>query len=175
MGARAQVTDFLQAYRFHVTCDEGAPAYIKNAFKEPHGGFRTCSFPEFNTDAVTYKEGIWRMERKYPGNTTVTDCSLERGVVKSNNGFYDWIVKKINGQDYRTDLVIFHFHRDDWKSDAQHPDPWQVNTGSANRRIKLHEAFPIRCKLASDFDATSGEISVESIDLAFEWMELSVG
>jgi len=172
--ARAQSTDFLQNFRFQVEVDAGAPDYIKRTFSAPHGGFRTCTLPEFTAEAVEYKEGVWRMPKKFPGNETVGMFTLTRGIVKSNTGFYDWIVAKINGKDYRADLIIKQFHRDDWASDAQHPDPFQVQTGKANRVWKIHEAFPSRCKLSTDLDSTVADISVEELDVQCEWIDLVV-
>jgi hypothetical protein len=72
--------------------------------------------------------------------------------------------------EYRADIEIYHYNR----SVLQKAVPnWAGGTeptgGYGGRKYTLHEAFPIRCKIAGDLDASSSDISVQEIDVAFEY------
>jgi len=137
-------------------------------------GFSTCSTPEASIDAVEYKEGHMVYTRKFPGTPTMADITLARGVALKDTLFYDWMFKVIEGGDqYRTDLVITHFHRDALPGyqGLNNPNATAINvaqTPPSNRQYIVQEAFPLRCKIAGDLDATSADVSVAEMDVCYE-------
>lgn len=157
---RAQSTDFFHAMRFHVTTTGrgGTGASPLGA----QGGFTTCVMPEHTIELVEYKEGTYVYRRKYPGDTTVSDITLTRGVVKAGTELFAWILATTFGNEYRVDMTIRQFHRDDvvGLSDYTNAKP--------SRTIDCYECFPIRVKPGSDFDSQSSEISLQEIDIAVE-------
>jgi len=137
----------------------------------PQAGFSTCSTPEATTEAVEYKEGHYVYTRKYPGNPTVSDISMQRGVAKVDSSFWSWLKTVIEGGEYRADVAINHYHRDTalpglgaGKGNLQGIDL----TAKPARQYLVKEAFPTRHKVAGDMDATASEVSIQDLDLAYE-------
>lgn len=163
---RSQASDKMQGFRFHVYSVQGnVPLAFTDADAELEGaeaGFTSCTIPEISTDAVEYREGTLENTIKQPGIKTVSSCTLTRGVSRNDTKFYDWMMQAVGGGEYRTDLLILHFHRDEPR----------ISGGSVARNAKrqylLLNAFPVRAKVAGDLEATSGDISVAEIDLECE-------
>lgn len=162
--ARGLATDFYHAQKYHMRVVSSGVAGGSNVGLQ--GGFTTVVMPEATVEVVEYKEGIYLYRRKYPGDVTFSDITATRGVAKKNTDLYRWIRAAYLGQEYRVDLQIRHFHR--------------AEAGSANdytniapkRVINVFEALPTRVKPGSDFDAQSSEVSLEEVDIAFEYFEL---
>lgn len=152
--ARAQSTDFLQNFRYAVTASD--PTLL-----QPEGGFNSVTIPDISIEIAEYREGTDPgFPKKFPGLASFTDITLTRGVVRGDTKFFDWVnARVIGGQEYRTDIAIFHFHRDDQVTQA--------------KTYQLKEAFPIRVKVAGDLDAASSDVSISELDIAFESMELT--
>ena len=183
--ARPASTDFLHSMRFHVTTSGDLPETLRPDIF-PTGvpaGFMSCTTPEATTEAVEYREGHFNYPQKYPGNTTVSDITLQKGVAQSNSNFWNWLRVVVEGSgEYRTTLIIKHFNR----SVLTRPVPTtQASVGPGmpysaaagvdaqpSRTYNLYEAFPIRAKVAGDLDATSSDISVMEMDVAFEYFDV---
>jgi len=166
--ARAQASDFLHSMRFHVTAsDSGFLDQPPNqADGRGHAGFSMCSTPEATVEVMEYKEGTFVYTRKFPGNPTMADMTLSRGVARMDSTFWNWIQKVIEGQgEYRTDLQIKHYHR---AQALNGPNITQINIENPARIYHVKEAFPARHKVAGDMDATAGEISIMELDIAYE-------
>ena len=172
-------SDFLHSMRFHVAIVDGDQDFLVPQNAEANwpgnseGGFTSCTIPELSVEPVEYKEGTFIFPRKYPGNPTVSDVSLQRGVTRTDSSFWYWCQASATGGDYRVDLNILHFHRDNTfvgggitAFDAKLP-PGKI--------YALHEAFPTRCKPAGDMDATASEISLQELDIALEYFEVLDG
>lgn len=164
---RAQSTDFFHAMRFHVTAT-GRGGSGQTPFGV-QGGFTTCVMPEHTIELVEYKEGIYVYRRKFPGDTTVSDITLTRGVVKAGTELFKWILDTTFGREYRVDMTIRHFHRDDVVGLADY------TSAKPSRTIDCFECFPIRVKPGSDFDGQSSEISLQEIDIAVERFTITPG
>lgn len=152
--ARAQSTDMYHVFKFHVVDSENRLDRL--------AGFTSVTMPEMNLEAVEYKEGIWTYRRKYPGDVTINDMTLTRGAVKQGSKFYSWIKDAIEGNKYRLDMKIYHYHRDDIQGLTNY-----INA-KPSRIINIFEAFPIRVKPGADFDSMTSEVSIEEIDIALE-------
>ena len=173
--ARASATDYLHSMRFFARTT-GHGGY--NPFANPaEAGFSTCTTPEASMDAVEYREGHFIYTRKQPGLPTMADITLTRGVVLVDTAFYDWVFQTIEGgPEYRVDLTIEHFHRDAMPGFqlGQNANQSGIKPGTTpQRKYVVAEAFPIRCKIAGDLDATASDISVSEIDVSYESFSIS--
>lgn len=164
--ARAQATDYFHSFKFRVL----AGSVNGGATPVFTGGFNSVSIPEYSVEAVEYKEGIWTFKRKFPGDVTVSDVTMTRGVVRGDTQLYSWILAAIHGQEYRADIVIHQFHRVDIVGSAV-----DYTNIVAKRTITLQEAIPIRVKLGADLDSVTSDISIEEIDIALEQFTLVNG
>ena len=183
--ARPASTDFLHSMRFHVTTAGDLPETLRpDVF--PTGvpaGFMSCTTPEATTEAVEYREGHFNYPQKYPGNTTVSDITLQKGVTQTGSNFWNWLRVVVEGSgDYRTTVSIKHFNRSvltrpvpitTASTAGSMPESAALKSSAEPSRIyNLYEAFPIRAKVAGDLDATSSDISVSELDIAFEYFDV---
>lgn len=181
--ARPQVSDFLHSMRFHVTSSiatGGAADLNLNASVtqgKAQAGFSSVTTPEATSEAVEYREGTYIYARKFPGNPTVSDITMQRGVARQDSSFWKWLRVVIEGSgEYRADLQIMHFHRDRALT-REYPAQGTVNLSGINldspaRIYHIKEAFPTRHKVAGDLDATASEISIMELDFAYESFEI---
>lgn len=163
--ARAQGTDFYHNMKFHakvVSTGVDGAADIGAA-----AGFTTVTIPEMTTESVEYKEGVYLYRRKFPGDVAFSDMTLTRGVAKGSTQFYRWIRSCFLGKEYRADLEIRQFHRDETT------DATDYTAVAPARTFKVYEAFAIRVKPTSDFDGQSSDVALEEIDIALEYFELT--
>lgn len=181
--ARSQQTDFLHSMRFHVTAiiaQGGATDLDLNASVQQgkaQAGFSSVTTPEATVEAVEYREGTYVYTRKQPGNPTLADITMQRGVARADSSFWKWLRVVIEGSgEYRADLQISHYHRDRALT-REYPAQGTVNLASIDlnnpaRIYHVHEAFPTRHKVAGDLDATASEISLMEVDFAYESFEV---
>jgi len=161
--ARSQSTDPFQMNRFHVTDTEG---YLN--LNSPAAGFNTATMPEINVGIIEYIEGLWVYKRKFPGEPDVQPVTLTKGVVKNDSSLFQWILAEVENRPYRSNLTIKHYHRDDVTGLVEYTN------AKPYRRYECNNCWPSRVKLGSDFDATSGEISIEEIEITMESFRLFV-
>ena len=116
-------------------------------------------------EPAEYREGVFLYTRKYPGIPKVGDCEMTKGVVKKNSDFFNWILKPINGGvNYRSDLIIEEYHIS---------DEFGIN-GTPSRTIRIKEAFPVDMKPASDLDATQADVTLQTLKLAVEEIDVEI-
>jgi phage tail-like protein len=158
----------MQSMRFQVKCGSG---FTLDGVDGAQAGFMSVSTPEATIEAVEYREGTYNYPRKFPGNVTVADVSMSRGVALKDTAFWSWVSIVAHGEgEYRANIEIYHYNRSVLQKNVP---TWAGGTpptaGYGGRKYTLHEAFPIRCKIAGDLDASSSDISVQEIDVAFEY------
>ena len=186
--ARAQATDFLQNFRFHVeTIAQAGLGWnpinydrtgASNTGVDSKAGFQSCSLPDVSMDAVEYREGTYKYTKKFAGVPTVSDVSLMRGVVVKDTAFYDWIIRAISGAEYRADIQIKQFTRNNMVLPEGAADPeYSVGENGKTptrcaRTYICHECVPTRGKPGADLDATSSEVAMAECDFALEWFEV---
>ena len=178
---RAVTTDFLLSMRFHVSIMGANNAgYLlggNRAVGTGVAGFTACSTPELSSEAVEYKEGQFIYPRKFPGNPSVSDITLSRGVARQDSSFWLWMQASVEGGalansgTYREDVQIDHYHRDKAFAGGPNIQVWDT-TADPGRRYLCYEAFPIRHKSSSDLDATASEISIMELDVAMEYFKI---
>lgn len=175
--ARSMQTDFINGMRFHAVANGLAGRRYLSPPGRPEAGFSACTTPEVSNEGVEYREGVFVYTQKYPGIPSMGgDLTLSRGVVRRDTTFMDWMRIVIEGGiaeggEYRADLLIKQFHRREVLV-GDPTAPTNFNTidvnSTAAKTYNVFQAFPTRCKPAADFDATSGDISVAELDVAFE-------
>ena len=182
--ARAQSTDFLQNFRFHVrTLAVGGTDQLWRPidYDRPisggttgipstsgSAGFQSVSIPDTSIDAVEYREGTYKYTKKFAGVPTIGDVSLMRGVVPTDTVFYDWMIRAVAGGEYRADIEIMQFVRGNMASTTS-PGENAAIPADAARSYKCYECLPTRAKAAGDLDATSSEVAMAECDFALEY------
>jgi len=174
---RAANNDFLQGFRYHVVAATAGDASIdplqQGVDRDDHqgggqAGFQSVTAPELTVEAVEYREGTFKWTEKYPGPPTVSDCTLIRGVTKSDTAFFDWVKGSIEGQEYRAEVTIYHYQRTEMSKANGGVD----STGDDFRTIVCHNCVPTRAKPGGDLDSMSGEVSMAEVDFAMESFDI---
>jgi phage tail-like protein len=132
---------------FHFTVDWGGE---RVGFSEVSGltqenqaiEYRDGSFPEFSSI-------------KMPGLQKYSNVTLKRGIVKSDNEFFQWLSTIKMNTIERRDLVINLLNEEH--------EPVMV--------WKIHNAFPVKIE-GPGLKATGNEVAIESIELAHEGLEI---
>lgn len=185
--ARTMQTDFLNGMRFHVVAvpavaPGSTPVNPLQPAGRPQAGFSACTTPEMSAEAVEYREGTSVYTQKYPGVPSVGgDLTLSRGVARQDTTFWDWMKMTIEGGgptggEYRADLLIKQFHRRETlvgePDNARNFNTIDTNSVPA-KTYNIFNGFPTRCKPTADFDATSGDVAIAELDVAFENFTIS--
>mgnify|MGYP001819444169 CR=1 FL=1 len=173
---RAAASDLMQSFRFHVTANmdgsdplqpgQDRPDDFGNTGDIAQAGFQSATLPELTVEPVEYREGTMMWTQKYPGPPTVSDVSLMRGAAKKDTAFYDWVLASVNGEEYRADVTIWHYHRTDMGSAAQNAE------NDDYKQIVCYNCFGMRAKPSGDLDSTSGEVSLLECDFSLERFEV---
>jgi phage tail-like protein len=165
--ARPESSDYLQGFRFMVRTADGFAKYEDSDLGE--AGFNSCSQPELSAEGTEYREGHRTYTMKFPGTPTVGDISLQRGLTRKDTSFYAWMFQVVNGGNYRTTVTIYHYPR---SGKVSGQGKGEVADLSKARQTICYQAFPTRVKPGGDLDATSGEVSMQEIDIAMEYFEV---
>ncbi len=109
---------------------------------------------------LEYRDGMMREYGpiKQPGLPKFSNITFKRGIIKGDNGFYDWLNTTKLNKVQRRDLVIMLL-------DEEH-NP--VVTWTAKN------AFPVKVEGPS-LKASANEIAIESIEVAHEGLTVAHG
>lgn len=179
--ARAQATDPLHNFRFHVraTAVDGIGSDPLQPGGEPspgvgdsaEAGFQSVTTPEYTVESAEYREGLKTYTEKYPGIPTTNDLTFARGVARGDTAFYTWVTAAIEGREYRADLTIFHAMR----TGRSHPFNADADFTAANsKRYIVRQAWPMRVKVAGDLDSSASDVSLAEVDVAYEQFDVAV-
>lgn len=178
--ARDRLSDFLQAGNFHLL----DVSFTIPMVMLPIFGFARCSAPEVSMDMYRIKEGNYEWPHHVIKGVEAQPIVLEQGIQILNSDFGDWARKAIIGRVAPKNLIIIHFTRKGFgDGEAAAPDGG-LGTAFSFEFVKripgrawiLHNCRPTGWKVASDFDASSQDISVQSLTLdAEEIDEISLG
>lgn len=117
------------------------------------GGFSEASGFDASIDVIEYREGdMVQTPMKIPGLKKYGNITLKQGVADSMV-MYEWMIAGVEGEVERKTITITIL--DETESPAA---SWQVIN-----------AWPAKYT-APDFNATSSEIAIESIEIAHEGM-----
>jgi phage tail-like protein len=188
-------TDFLQSMRFHVdvVAADNTPRLLRpvpTGASYPQSGFSQVTIPSMSVDTVDYREGTFIYTRRQPGIPSMEDITLSRGVARGDSSFFDWMRQVVEGTgEYRATLEIRHYHRDNThirsgQFPGQFPATNRINqttipesilASAAARTYQVFEAFPTNVKPAGDLEATTAEINIQDITVAYEHFEVLEG
>ena len=120
--------------------------------QKEEAGFSEVSSPDITSDPVEYREGNMdgKTPGKQPGILKYSNVTLKRGTTESQV-FVDWMREIQNGVATRKTVVITLMD-DEMKEVAS----WQ-----------LEKAWPTKYT-APDFNATSNEVAIETLELVTE-------
>lgn len=119
-------------------------------------GFKSCSGLDTSQQAGTYREGTDKHlgMRKIPGLVTYDNITLTRGVTDDRK-LWDWREKAAKGTVERHDISITLLD----------------DTGKPHITWNLYDAWPAKWT-GPTLDATADEIAIETLEIAFERMEV---
>jgi len=110
------------------------------------------------TQAIEYRDGEFKeySSMKMPGLRKYSNITLKRGIVKSDNEFFQWLnTVKLNKIE-RRDLVISLLNEEH--------EPVMV--------WKVQSAWPVKVE-GPALKASGNEVAIESIEVAHEGLELT--
>ncbi len=136
----------IKKYNYSVTIDG----------EDVHAGFSEVSAPDITTDPVEYREGemAGATAGKQAGILKYSNVTLKRGVTTDYTFVADWF-KKVHTADFARKDVTITLLDDEMKPAVS----W-----------KLSKAWPTKYS-APDFNATSNEVAIESLELVCEGIE----
>lgn len=156
--ARSVETDPYHDFRFHLVDPAGGNL-------DTVAGFTSVTMPNLAIEEATYREGTFRYTQKYPGIPTVGDVVLNKGIFRRDTDFFNWVLKLVNGgEEYRTELLLQEFHI---------TDEFGIN-GTPSRVTRLRECWGKDAKPTSDKDATSSNISIQSLTISVEEFDIEL-
>lgn len=120
-------------------------------------GFSEVSGLTQEIQAIEYRDGSFPeySSIKMPGLRKYSNVTLKRGVIKSDNDFFNWLsTVKLNTIE-RRDLTISLLN--------ENHEPVMV--------WKIHNAFPVKVE-GPQLKASGNEVAIESIELAHEGLEM---
>lgn len=196
---RTAATDPLHAFRFHARMVPGeaspvngipganpddvlqpfsaGPGYIAGQGAE--AGFQSITAPELTQESAEYREGIRTYTQKFPGVPTVNDITLIRGCARFDTSFFSRILAAAEGDEYRGDLTVYHVQRPSRELSITDSEVKMAASeieldDTNNKRYILRDAFPIRVKIAGDLDASTSDVSLAEIDVAYERFDVEL-
>lgn len=114
-------------------------------------GFQKVSGLSRERAVVEYKESGYKYKHKLPGNETVSEVTLERGVFATRD-VYELYERNLTQKDFRQTITII----------AQDKD------GNTVQKWTLAEAWVSKWE-GTDFDAGSDDVAVEKLTVQFEY------
>jgi phage tail-like protein len=116
-----------------------------------HAGFRECSGLNSTQSVEEYREGTDPLTvRKLPGLITYNNITLKRGTT-NNDELWQWRSKIMKGNVERREVSIVLLD----------------DTGKEKIRWNLTNCWPVTWS-GPDFNATSNDVAVETLELAHE-------
>jgi len=173
MGPLNVFRDYLQSYRFWLM-DISTVSPRSGLVFNPLFGFRSVSAPEMALEIKSIKEGNNEFPRKVVEGASVSSITAERGSRFVDSDFWVWVRRAaLGGFVPRRNLLLLQFFaRTPWP--AELGPKWSQGMIPGALRIParawfLRDCLPVRYKVATDFDATSAEISISSLEIDYEY------
>lgn len=196
--ARSRLDDLLQVYPFWLFDAGVLGGNILFPVLDPSLAFAALTAPEISVEQKTIQHGNWAYKAQVIKNASVSPITLSRGTRFYDSDMYNWITAAIRGKDpVRRNLFMIHFLgvRDGSglvqtlggaalgavSSLASGGNGFSGAVGGAiignfidnripGRAWVLHDCIPVRYKAGSDFDATSGSVSIQELEVQPEYI-----
>jgi len=163
----------MQSYPFWVFDASGPSGNGLLSIFDPALGFSAVTAPEISVETKDVQPGNWEYKRRIVKKAEAGSVTLSRGARFYDSDFYNWITGGIVGrQPIRRTLVIVHFLG--WKVQAQlananmsFPDTALIQSAlrTPGRGWILYDCLAIRYKSSTDFDANSGAVSIQELEV----------
>ena len=165
---------------------------------DPSLAFSSLTAPEINVELLAIQHGNWEYKAQVVKTASVSPIILSRGTRFYDSDMYNWINSAIRGKDpVRRNLFMVHFLGLRQGTGAVQTGAGafvgaasslagggNVAAGAAGGAIignfigdripgrawVLHDCVPVRYKAGSDFDATSGAVSVQELEVQPEYV-----
>ena len=168
--ARAVETDPLQNFNYYLL-DIPTLSVIPVAFPFKIGqgasegqllSFKSISVPSVTMGMKTIQEGNWPYAHQIPmGQISTGDTTIEAAVTPLSMDFYLWFFQAVWGTGApRRNFTVMHT-----RADKLQP----------RRIINLFGCVPKSWQPSSNFDATSSEVSIESLTMSVHQVEVLPG
>lgn len=161
--ARTVTEDQIQSFMFQVFEVQGGAGLL--LAEEASAGFTAVTTPEVTIGSAEYRTGNKKLTRKLAGPVTYSAGTLNRGILRGDTTFYQWVQAYLSGKKFRADLEIKVFDQ----------ESYGVEAGS--EKVVMYQKWidcqPSSVKMMGDLDATTVEanqttITVEVEDVEFE-------
>ena len=169
--ARSRLLDLLQDYPFFladVSVSKRPPFFVLG---EGLLGFSACSSPELTLDTEDVVQYHSNYKVPYYTGASVSPITLQRGTSAYDSTMYRWAKRSLSGQDrVHRHLMLIHFMTASY-------DAVSGGSGGADdvnfvgmlrpmgKAFLLWSCIPTRYKAGSDFDATSGALSLTELEI----------
>lgn len=177
MARERALFDMMQSYPFWVFDASGFAGNILFSVFDPVLGFAAAGAPEMNVELQEIQPGNWEFKRRAVKTASVGSITLRRGARFYDSDFYNWITAAIRGnQPVRRTLVLVQFLG--WRPLkqvlGQSPGSSGFGTEVAalslaerlpGRAWVLHDCIPTRYRPGDDFDASSGAVSIQELEV----------
>lgn len=173
--ARSRIADFMQSYRFwlfDVVPSAAPPFYVLGT---PFFGFKSITAPEYTAEVDEIKQVNSMFKKHTYIGGAAGPITLTRGVRGYDDTMWDWMYRAIIGLEVTNrHLLLLHFTNINLAHNAKGLDgslvegidlPIEAGLYLPGKAWLLWNAIPTRYKAGSDFDATSGEVSVSELEL----------
>lgn len=193
--ARNNAEDHLQNFRFQLL-DVDLGLTIPPFVFQPLGSFASITAPEFTIETDEYAEGNYWFKRHLITGGSISNITLVRGSMFWDSEFWNWMSETMKGSiggllpprlgGHRRNLLLMQMAN----IDLNNMDPYGVEIGSLRliadiltgfgaveragipaKAWMLFGCMPVRYKVAGDFDATSGEVSMMELELSVDRAE----
>jgi phage tail-like protein len=174
------IEEFAQSYRFFVI--DKTPNSEFSVFDWQDGedpktlaaGFSSCTAPSMQSVTTDIKEGTWEFTRTFVTGISSGRITLRKGLVRTETGFYLWMLNALRGLLTRRTLEIVSY-----RGGSIH-DGVVFHQAKNLRKFStcvwtLHNCIPIAYHPSQDWDAENGKVQVSEIEIHYEWFEEKSG
>lgn len=169
ISSKERALEFLQNYSFHmfelpkifgsdITITDRIPVL------SPVAGFNSITAPEISANVEEIIRGNRQSPYKYISGWTYGPITLTQGSAITRDDFAPWVKNVMDGRALRRSFLLVHFTR---KVIGDFPDIYKfarLFTAPAKAWL-LADCYPIRFKAGSDFDAMSGDVSIQELEI----------
>lgn len=190
---RTQSADMFLANKFHLLdVSVSLPPVLLPAFSFSH-----ITAPELVIEEQSIVEGNFEFPRKILKKASVNNIVLSRGTQLQDTDFYSWISNYLLGKREKKNLLLvqstgisestFNPPQNSLVAKAKAipligsivggvasqiqstASMFQFGLKTPGRAWVLRNCSPVRYKTASDFDAMSSAVSIQELELSYEW------
>lgn len=185
--ARPRILDLLQVYPFWIFDASGFAGNPLFTILDPALGFSAITSPEVTIEHKEIQPGNWEYKRRAVKTANVSPITMSRGARFYDSDFFVWMTNAIKGlQPVRRNLVLIHFlgFRPLAQTTGQADKTRYVTELGINSIIErmpgrawfLKGCLPTNYKAGTDFDASSSEVAIQTLEVQPEYIEeLTIG